>query len=135
MAKSLLVNGWFAQTGVRLNLNPENPEPGIYLANNEHHYHFAGMFVFDNEAETNFTGEMDDRCGHSLIRSGILLPKKLTFVKKYVNRADEIMYDFALPIGTTAWVGTYKGDRVGTGRARLLLTEVPPEFFPTINSK
>ena len=65
---------------------------------------FGGYFTL---LDTSFEGELTDLYGKSKIE-GILVPRKMTFVKKYLDRKDEIQCTLQLNDGI--WVGGWTFD-------------------------
>jgi hypothetical protein len=125
MQKMLFVNGWFAQEGVKINLNPKNGLPLVYLTEGAWIYH--GHFTF--ESETVFEGMIYDRCGIAQISNGSFVDDKLSFCKYYTHRDDTICYEFTLNPSTGLYDGTYDGILTGKGSARLVLINPSPKFF------
>jgi len=125
MNKMLLVHGWFAQQGIKINLNPGNMLPALYLA--EGSWMFHGHFAFEREGS--FEGITYDRCGIADITNGLIVDDKLSFYKHYVQRNDAIFYEFVFNRSTGLYEGTYSGVLTGEGSARLMLTTPPEKFF------
>jgi hypothetical protein len=119
------VNGWFLQEGARINLNPVNGFPEIYDGS-ERLWMFHGVFNFkDND----FEGAIHDHCGHATATNGHFDGRKMVFTKQYLHRKDKIQYEFTRFGETDVFVGTYKGNHVGKGECRLVLSNAPEGLF------
>jgi hypothetical protein len=124
MKKILLVHGWFLQTGVRLNLHPQNGIPCIYDGDGFWMYH-GKLYFKEDEA---FTGALYDHCGIAEVR-GILKDGKLSFDKCYTHRNDAIHYELVQTSVPEEFSGTYTGVLVGTGKTKLTLAEPSRTLF------
>ena len=126
VVKVLLVHGWFLEEGLRINLNPENGFPFVYLGDGFWMCHGSLWF----RDEVNFEGVIYDHCGCANIK-GTLADGKLTFEKAYTHRADVIHYTLTQDIEQQGFIftGFYKGEAVGMGKTRFALTDPTRAFF------
>lgn len=124
MKKLLLVHGWFIQSGLRLNLHPQNGIPYFYDGDGFWMYH-GKLFFKEDEV---FEGALYDHCGIAEVR-GTLKDGKLAFDKHYTHRNDPIHYELVQTVVPTEFSGTYKGVLVGSGSTKLTLAEPSKTFF------
>lgn len=74
-------------------------------------------------------GGIDDAVGRSQITDWNLGSSRLTFKKRYLDDPMNLIhYQFRRQEDGT-WIGTYGGEKSGTGDARCIVTEVSSEFF------
>jgi hypothetical protein len=74
------------------------------------------------------TGCMQDAFGKSELSEIVISDTEVRFVKTYEGRQRPIRYLFRKKDGNT-WVGDYRGEGVGVGVSRCLVTEVDDECF------
>jgi len=92
-------------------------------------YGYYGGLVEINEGG-NFKGELIDFWGSSDI-IGKLTDTTLIFTQKYVYRSDSIQFQFEkCPTQEHHWIGTFKGEAVGSGETSCMLTLLPLDFIP-----
>lgn len=125
--------GWFAQTGLRINTNPQLAVPQLYDGAGAHTA-FSGLLTGEeNEHGGTFTGFISDHCGLARVTATMGGEKqhwKLRFTKIYTHRTDEIKYDLTL-LGEPGmnFRGHYEGASVGRGEAHAILHVLPGSFF------
>jgi len=73
-------------------------------------------------------GRTMDQFGMAHLTNISLSDDRLSFVKKYDNRKDLILYSFARE-DEGLWIGEYDGELTGKGSARCVLTPVPDQMF------
>jgi hypothetical protein len=89
---------------------------------------FAGtIFPASGNVLDTLVGDMTDDFGRSTLSEVILMPREVTFVKKYDDRPAVINYRFVRDGGI--WIGEFAGGEVRLGKARCVITEVPDIFF------
>ncbi len=127
-----LVHGLFVQPHLipERGMDWENG-PGVVAVVHEEilPFSFSGVLYPHPDSPTRkFAGELMDYFGQAdLFDIVVVSGRKVRFTKKYRNRDDLIQYELT-PKGNF-WVGSFRGDKVGRGTVRLMLTEVPASFF------
>jgi hypothetical protein len=98
------------------------------IASGRCRFMFAGtIFPASGNALDTLAGDMTDHFGHSILSEVVLLPREVTFVKKYDARPAVINYRFVRD--GEIWIGEFAGEKVRLGKARCIITEVPDSFF------
>lgn len=128
--KYFLLQGVFFQDVARLGVSLRSGEAKAVVKTQQEYTLFSGIIQINDDAEET-TGEpcgaIMDVYGVADISHLTLTASTFVFGKQYRGRLDMIRYHFS-KVGNE-WIGSYKGDRVGTGTARCHLTEVKEEFF------
>jgi len=90
-------------------------------------FQFSGIIELATEDNLG-QGILNDVFGTADLTSVSISDTHLFFKKRYAQRDDAIDYQFSIqPDGT--WAGEYRGERVGSGKTRCVLTPVTKEFF------
>lgn len=126
--KIYLIQGFFFQNYQWLSLGMGVEGTTVFVKEGLCHFMFAGIIYSDKtEVLGALAGQMNDQFGHSVLSQVMILPHKVTFVKKYVDRNYEIKYTFRQQ--DSLWVGSYSGERAGEGGAKCVITEVTENLF------
>ena len=88
---------------------------------------FSGAIWRDPKLKK-LVGRMNDAFGISDLINVEIGEAGISYDKLYQKRRDYIAYEFKQRDGVS-WVGAWEGEDVGKGIARLIITEVPDEFF------
>lgn len=72
-----------------------------------------------------------DHFGPSSLSEVEVTDRAIRFTKQYAGRRDSIRYSLETRDGIS-WVGTWEGEAVGSGTARLIMTEVPNNFLSEV---
>ena len=126
-----MIQGVFFQIQDCLGLgyDAETHDIGVFVREELFRFMYAGMIWIDQSHPLKpLIGALEDQFGKSVVSEISLLGDRLHFIKRYDNRNDQICYTFTRQPDNT-WAGEYMGERVGTGVARCILTEVDESFF------
>ena len=135
MDRKFLIQGFFFQEHILLGVAPwsesedqdeDEGELGIVMHPELMAHMWSGV-IFTNPETDQLSGELIDDFGESTLANIELTPDRISFIKQYDNRRDNIFYSFTPE--KSYWVGKYSGELVGKGVARCILTELPDAFF------
>jgi len=124
-----LIQGLFFQNRQVLGLACSVEGNAAVLYSGLFQFMFAGLIWTDKQSALyELTGDMLDHFGRSRLSEVQVTDLEVKFTKRYKGREDDIFYTFKVRDGDS-WVGEYRGDRVGSGTSRCIITEVPDSFF------
>jgi len=127
-SKLWLIQGVFFQNQSWLGIAMKPIEGAVAVINRALcQFQFSGIIELATEDNLG-QGILNDVFGTADLTSVSISDTHLFFKKRYAQRDDAIDYQFSIqPDGT--WAGEYRGERVGSGKTRCVLTPVTKEFF------
>lgn len=124
------ITGWWSQEGFDA-LTVIRDRAALVSIDNNHDFH--GIITVDEKG--NIIKEasiLRDKNGAAAIISGSFDKDRhsIVFVKRYVNRRDDITYHANFHY-CGFWYGDFEGGVVGQGKTKFVLNELPDDLFTT----
>jgi hypothetical protein len=124
------IQGVFFQSVVKTNFSLSHPRGRPATPGEKGHlaqFMFFGSIWFDDQREV-LTGCTQDVFGVSDLFEISISEQGIRFKKQYERTGTIVHYEFRQRDGGS-WIGRYSSKAAGDGIARIVLNEVPDEFF------